>query len=67
MSTAKEVTMSPQLQLFPSAQPAWVDRVWQGVGVEKRREILATLAEMVRSTWAVKDGASKEGSARESR
>ncbi len=44
--------MSQQLPLFERKQAIWVDHMWRGADPEKRREILAILAEIGRCAIA---------------
>ena len=44
--------MSRQRQLFEDDPRDWVDAVWKSAGGERKREVLALLAEMGRSALA---------------
>jgi hypothetical protein len=49
-NSSKEVTMSGQLELFEKLTPMWVNRMWRTMSPERRREAIAILAEIARTS-----------------
>jgi len=52
--------MSEQLRLFERGLGSWVERVWTKVDSDRRREIVAVLAEMGRCTLEQQGESAKE-------
>jgi hypothetical protein len=47
MNPSEEVTMEEQLLLpFEEDRSAWIKRIWKSMAPEKRREVVAALAQM---------------------
>ena len=59
--------MSLQLPLFERREPTWVDRVWQSVAADRRREVIAILIDMVKSRWAIEAAPTRQEVDREPR
>jgi hypothetical protein len=44
----KENMMSKQLALFETAEFGWTQRLWRGVGDQKRKQVIVLLAELAK-------------------
>lgn len=58
--------MSQQRSLFETGTAPWVVRLWDTIDPEKRREVLAILAEMARDDLVALSPLSREGKNHES-
>ena len=58
--------MSQQRSLFETGTAPWVVRLWDTIDLEKRREVLAILAEMARDDLVALSPLSREGKNHES-
>jgi TorA maturation chaperone TorD len=66
LSPCKEAEMSQQRSLFETETAPWVVRLWDTIDPEKRREVLAILAEMARDDLVAVCSPGKEGRNHES-
>ena len=53
LTPCKEAEMSQQRSLFETGTAPWVVRLWDTIDSEKRREVLAILAEMAETIWSL--------------
>ena len=58
--------MSQQRSLFELSTAPWVVRLWESVDPERRREVLALLAEMARDALVAPRPIGREGEKHES-
>jgi len=62
----KEKAMSEQGLLFKRPRSPWVDRLWDRIPAEKRREIISMLADLARKALIRREDESQEEKADES-
>ena len=62
----EEVEMTQQRSLFETGTAPWVVRLWSTIDPEKRQEVLAVLAEMVRDGLVAAPQVRREGKKHES-
>jgi hypothetical protein len=58
--------MSEQLRMFEPELPSWVEGVWCKIDPDKRRELIAILAEMGKSVLSANNDSMREAEVDES-